>query len=166
MAGIPGYANTLVREFELPRLGTLGLRMRVWLASGRLTQQLAAGTSPVASRELALRAGQITDRRSRELLGASISDLVEHAQRQTPIYSARVPVDRPKVVLARVPLLELAERLRSSEPVTPRGMALVLLLLSDPAQSLYGTGGAVDLARDVIEARQVLDGLPESRLDL
>jgi hypothetical protein len=166
VAGIPGYADALIREFELPRLGTLGLRLRVWCTSGALTTALAAGACPVASRELALRARQLTDRRHRALLAASIEDLVEQAHGARPIFGAQVRVDPAKIVLTQVPLLELSERLRLRERVAARGMAQVHLLLTDPQKPLYGRGGAVDLAAAIIEARQMLDGVPESRLEL
>jgi hypothetical protein len=166
MAGLPGFADALVREFELPRLDTLVLRLRVWCNSSRLTRELASGACVVDSRELALRAGQITDARTRSLLAASIEEILHQAAVGRPIFSAQVPVDKAKIVLARVPLLELADRLRSRESVTPCGMARVLLLLTDPARPLYGCSGAVDLAEAVIDARQMLDDAPESRLEL
>jgi hypothetical protein len=166
MAGIPGYADALIREFELPRVGTLGLRLRVWCTSSALTRALAEGACPVGSRELALRARQLTDRRTRALLAASIEDLVEQAHETRPIFGAQVRADLAKIVLAQVPLLELSERLRSRERVAARGMAQVHLLLTDPARPLYGCSGAVDLAAAIIEARQMLDGYLESRLEL
>jgi hypothetical protein len=165
VAAFPRYADAIVEEFEVPRLGTLALRLRVWCTSSGLTRQLAAGASAVDSRELALRAGQITGRRMRELMAASIVDLVDEADGHRPIFCAQVRIDRPKVVLTRVLLIELVERLRSPEPVTPGGMALILLLLTDPARPLYGLGGARDLAEAIVEARQMLDGFPESRLE-
>jgi hypothetical protein len=166
MGAMPGYADALVREFELPRLGTLGLRLRVWCTSSRLTRELAAGASPVGSRELALRARQVTDRRTRALLAASMEDLVHQAQGSRAPFSSQVQLDRAKVGLVWVPLLELAERLRAHEPVAACGMAQVLLLLTDPELSLYGDGGALELAAAIVEARQMLDGLPESTLEL
>jgi hypothetical protein len=166
MPAIDGYAHAPIKRFELPRLGTFGLRMRVRCTSGRLTRELAAGASAGESRELALRARQVTDRGTRELIAASIGDLLGQADDGRPISGAQARIDLPKVRLTRVLLVELTERLRSPEPVAPRGMANVLLLLTDPAWPLYGVSDALALAEAIMELREMLDGLPESRLEL
>ena len=166
MTALPSYAEALVREFELPRLGTLGLRARVFFSSGRLTRQLADGVAPVVSRELALRSRQITDGRTLSLLAATIDDLLAQAEGARAIFNAQPRIDPAKLTLARVPLVDLAERLRIPEPVTPRGMALVFLLLTDPAAALHGLCGAGELAEALVEARLALDAACESRLEL
>jgi hypothetical protein len=156
MGSLPTIAQA-GQEVGLGRLRAFGLRMRVRWAKDRLTRELAAGVASTDSRELSLRAGQITAKQTRETIACSIEDLLAQADRPRPILSSQVPIDRRKVRAARELLVELAERLRSAEPVRAGGMALVLLLLTDPEQELYGIATENDLSRAIMEARARLD---------
>jgi hypothetical protein len=155
MGALPSFADDLGKEFGFGRLGVLGLRMRVRWASDRLTRDLAAGADSVASRELALRAGQLTAKGTREVVAHSIEDLVEQLDRPATL-SSQVPLDRVKLTAVRGPLLEFAQRLRSAQPVRPQGMALALLLLTDPERQLYGIGTKDELSSAISEARERL----------
>jgi hypothetical protein len=144
-------------DIELGRLRAFGVKMRVWWAKDRLTRELARGAASVDSRELALRAGQLTAVRTRDVVASSIDDLLEQANRPQPQISAQVPIDYGKVRAAGDELAELAERLRAPRPIRAEGVALALLLLTDVEQPLFGLGTAEDLASAIIHATQRLE---------
>jgi HPt (histidine-containing phosphotransfer) domain-containing protein len=144
-------------DIELGRLRAFELRMRVWWARDRLTCQLASGAASVDSRELAFRAGQLTARRTREVVAASIEDLLEQTSRPRPLLSSQVPLDLAKVRAAHDQLSRLAARLREPRPLRPQGMALVVLLMTDPERPLYGLGSADDLSGAIIHASERLE---------
>jgi hypothetical protein len=135
--------------------------MKVWWSRDRLTRELAQGAASVESRELALRAGQITAKQTREVVACSIDDLLERVEQPPPPLTAQIPLDRAKIRAVRRELAGLAARLRSSQRVHTRGMALVVLLLTDVERPLYGLGTAEELEHAIIEASERLDAPPE-----
>jgi hypothetical protein len=144
-------------DVGLGRLAAFGLRMRVWWSKDRLTRELARGAHSVESRELALRAGQLTAMSTREVVAASIDDLLDEADRPTANISSQVPVNCTKVRAVRSDLAGLAARIRAPGPIRPQGMALVVLLLSDLEQPLYGVGTPEELSAAIIYSTQRLD---------
>jgi hypothetical protein len=95
--------------------------------------------------------------RYRRRLAGSVERLVDEldADRRWRL-SPAVPFLHDQVAEARPSLLSLAHALRAAERVRPRGAAMVLMLLEDPASPLYtGTArGALQL-----EAQTALDCL-------
>lgn len=156
MGAFPTIAQ-VGQDVGLSRLRAFGLRMRVWWAKDRLTRELASGVASIDSRELALRAGQLTAKSTREVVACSIEDLFQEAARPTPGFTAKVPIDRSKVTAGREQLSDLADRLRAPDPVRPHGMALVLLLLTDTEQPLFGTGTEDELSAAILEVRRRLE---------
>jgi len=144
-------------DIELGRLRAFGLRMRVWWAKDRLTRDLASGAASVDSRALALRAGQLTARRTREVVAASIDDLLGKLYRPRPLLTSQVPIDVDKVRAVREPLSQLAALLRAARPLRPEGMALVVLLLTDVERPLFGIGSAEELTGAIIYASERLE---------
>jgi hypothetical protein len=121
-------------------------RLRVLLLRGRLDSELAAGADPGSDPALALRAQQLIRPRYRRRLAASVHRLVEELDTDPAAYlmSSAVPVQRDRVVAARGTLVALAGALRDVDPVNPRGVALTLRLITDPASPLYsGTAMAL-----------------------
>src|SRR5262245_6107184 len=157
MEAVPGIGTLAPAEIELGRLKALGLRMRVWWAKDRLTRELARGAASTDSRQLALRAGQITAKHTREVVAESIDELLVRAGSAKPLFGSQVPIQREKVGEVRRELMDLLERLRQPEPVRPQGMAELLLLLTDPEQPLWGLGSADELGDAIIEAQEHLD---------
>jgi hypothetical protein len=51
----------------------------------------------------------------------------------------------------------IGERLREPRPVRAQGMAMALLLLTDPERPLWGTGDDDELERAIIEVEERLD---------
>jgi hypothetical protein len=114
------------------------LRLRVALTAPGVESAVAAGTDPVASAELALRAGQLMSPRRRARYALSLRRAVESAQRpRLPTRGAAVPVDRAAVLEARPALLALADDLMEVAHPRARGVALVIELLRDGAGPLY-----------------------------
>jgi hypothetical protein len=93
-------------------------------------------------------------------VAASIEDLLAEAQRLRAVFSAQVPINRRDVRAVRPLLDDVKRRLRGGGPVRPQGMALIVLLLTDPERPLFGLGGKEELADAIIEARDRLDAPP------
>lgn len=101
-----------------------------------LDRELAAGAPPHADALLAVRARRITRRRGRVRVADGLARAMRDA-RSTGGFSAAVRPDRREVLAARPVLGALDRRLRGPEPVTARGMALLLALLTDGGSPLY-----------------------------
>jgi hypothetical protein len=110
---------------------------RVWLRRGALDRSLAAGEDPAASPELSRRARQLTSRRSRAGLAASIRNLLETAEERPRGFTAAVPIQRREILRERPLLLQLAADLESQDELEPRGIALVERLLIDGGSPVY-----------------------------
>jgi hypothetical protein len=125
----------------------LGVRVR-WSAL-ELDAALSSGSDPDSSEELALRAAQLVDPAQREQLARSINDLVLLAEGRfgAQLPTTRAPISADRVRTSRTPLLELRDRLLGEGPHSPRGLALVSLLLEDPRGPLYSH----ELSRDQLQ---------------
>jgi hypothetical protein len=158
MGAFPGRPQYVRAGPAFGRIGAFGLRLKVWWSRRRLTRELAGGAAVVDSRQLALRAAQLTGRRTRETIACSIADLLDQAERGAPVLSSRVPVNRPRVRAVHDELLELVDRLRSGEGVRAQGVALALLLLTDPEGALHGDGTTEGALRQrLVEASRGLN---------
>jgi hypothetical protein len=115
----------------------LGVRVR-WRAL-ELDAALASGSDPASNEALALRAAQLADPAKREQLARSINDLVLLAEGRfgAQLPTTRAPVSADRVRSSRASLLELRTRLLGDGSHSPRGLALVSLLLEDPRGPLY-----------------------------
>lgn len=128
-------------------------RLWVRLNRTRLDRALAGGANPTESVELSLRAGQLIDPSHREQIAASIEALLELAGRERPIYLGitRIPISRRRIDANRVRLQRLARILRSPRPVSPRGVAMARLLMTDFRGPVY-TGGRMDRLPEALDA--------------
>ncbi len=111
--------------------------VRVWLRRGSLDRSLAAGADPSASPALARRARQLTSRRRRAGLAASIRNLLDAAEKGRRGFTSAVPIQRHDILRERQLLLQLAADLESEDELQPRGIALVERLLIDGASPVY-----------------------------
>jgi hypothetical protein len=135
---------------QAPPSPSLRRRLRVGLHRARLDQQLADGFGKDSVEDRALRGRQLATRRTRRRLARSLRARVKDAERSGgPQLSAAVPLARRTVLSARESLLGLAERLESPDPVNPRGVARVLVMLTDGTGPLY-TPGAADRLRETV----------------
>jgi hypothetical protein len=118
-------------------LGDLAERVRVSWHAPDLDRQLAEGVHPWRSRELSLRAAQLTSRRRRARFARELESVVVEARGGRPELNACVPLRRAAILSAEDDLLALAAALRSPAPCRPQAAALVSFLLRDASSPLY-----------------------------
>src|SRR5262249_51192066 len=143
---------------------------RVHWSHWSLDEKLAAGFDPESDPSLGARAAQLTSRRHRRRLAASVERLVHDSQApQWSGMSAAVPIIREQVREARDSLLRLAALLRDAEHVKPRGVAMVERLLTDADSYVFtkSARGVVELqvqaalaALEVTIDREAQDAAP------
>lgn len=136
---------------------SLWLRLRVVAHRYDLTVALSQGADPASSPQLALRAAQLTGVASRRRLAATLTRTMDDAQRPYIPRVGPVPIRRQAVLDAQPAIDQLVAHLRSAEPVTPEGMAMVERLIVDGSWSpLYNAAEPGTLRRLVILATSAL----------
>jgi hypothetical protein len=107
--------------------------MRVWLGRDGLDRELAEGANPDADPARRLRARQLSSRRGRRHVAASLRWLVAEARQPTHSTWAVVqPLNHRQVEEARESLLTLADLLEQAREPCPRALALASFLIHDP----------------------------------
>jgi hypothetical protein len=140
---------------------SLALRLRVYLRRINLDRQIAAGRPCASSAELAMRACQLTERRTLWQLAGGLRRVVAYVDRAGagPVFTA-VVIDRAAVAASRHAILGLAERLEGAAPVSPRGVALVLTLLSDGLSPLFDRHCERTVVQAIWEVQDALEVMP------
>jgi hypothetical protein len=113
-------------------LGGVWLRCLTWWRAPGLDRRLARGADPMLSDELSLRVGQLGSARTRTRLACGLRGAVELATR--PADPLRMPpslLHREEIRAHSELLLELAERVSTSEPLGVEGLAMTSLLVLD-----------------------------------
>jgi hypothetical protein len=151
----PRYGSRLCARLDRP---ALALRARVFASRRSLDEALADGASPLWTPELALRAGQLVSRGSRQRLATSLERLVKEATRAVPPRAVAVPLPRREILEAQTSLLGIAARLRDDRPVYARGMALLSRLLTDGSGPAYNPHAGGSLRHAVGAIAAALDG--------
>jgi hypothetical protein len=160
----PFYSPWYMPPTRAPDGPGLILRARVWIRALELDAALAGGADPARSEELELRARQLPDRRTRERMATAITRLIRVADgRRAPIVTPQAPFTPKQVRANRSLLLQLAERLRDSESVALRGMALTSLLLNDARGPLSTDSDPLTLERGIRAALSALNVDPHPR---
>lgn len=139
---------------------SLPVRLAVRLNPGRLDRPLARGTAPETSAALALRAYSLARPALRRDLAGRLDRILAEASR--PLVwsvSACVPVRREQVRQSAPLLLALIERLRAPGPLPARGVAAVILLLSDGSGPPFGKSCTRSLSVELGAAIAALDPL-------
>ncbi|HUA07563.1 MAG TPA: hypothetical protein VMB27_26915 [Solirubrobacteraceae bacterium] len=136
------------------------LRMVASWRAEELDRQLAAGASTGASAVLAIRGRRLTGRRFRGHIAGGLTRVVRDAEATTRGFTAAVRPDRREVLAARPLLATLDRRLRGDEPVTPQGVALLELLLTDGNSPLYQPTEPGALGSRLRAAAAALDPYP------
>jgi hypothetical protein len=129
------------------------LTLRVLARTRSLDRRLGAGATADATPELALRARQLLD--SRPVIAGCLQRALEIDRERTARHRR---ADRPTAALAaeRTELLVVVERLRSTEPVSVRGLALAQLLVEDNNGPLFCAGCVPSLRQVVAEIAAAL----------
>jgi hypothetical protein len=134
------------------------LRVNVCLRRAKLDRQIAAGRPSGSTAAHALRARQLVDPHTRRKVARCLRGTVNYVDRSGygPIISA-VVIDRAAVRSGREAMLGLAERLEGGAPVSPRGVARVLALLTDGiASPLYNPQCGQTVTEAIWEAAELL----------
>jgi hypothetical protein len=148
----------LARRSRGPLLGGVWLRVATRWRARDLDNQLAAGADPIESDELSLRVGQLGSSKSRRRLACALRGVVALAARDAyPIAMAAPPIRRTAVRANGELLLELADRLSTSEPVGVRGLAITSKLIDDRKSPLYSEHADRSLPVSAFEALVALD---------
>ncbi len=143
-----------------PKSATRGERLLARLHGGRLDHALAAGASPEASAELALRGQCLVRPSERRALARSVLRLLAEAYRPAPrLFRSGSPIRRDQVRGAAAELQSLVDHLLAPVPVSARGVAHVTVLLSDGSGPLYHPARSADLRSHVLQAINALDPL-------
>src|SRR3954470_18891817 len=103
-------------------------RFRIAAHARRLDEELGAGAAPAFSADLALRAQRLLRRRA---------DIAHGLRRAANGSSRAFPVSSAAWLDAQPMLLALADDLDDFTDPAPRGLALAMLLLTDPGGPLY-----------------------------
>jgi hypothetical protein len=110
-----------------------------------LDRRLAAGEVETSDRLLAARAHMIVGRRGRLLLADDWEHLLARARRPIVPRSPRLPVQAATLLAVEHHVRELIALIRKPAHVTPRGIALARLLLTDGTGPLYNSRRPADL---------------------
>ncbi len=140
-------------------------RLRGRLSAPALDRRLAAGENASADDAIGRRAAQLISRRGRDRIASGVERLRPKALR-TGALSAAIPIDPRAFTIAEPALAQLAAALRSRGAVEPRGVALALLLLTDPGSPLYQPQHPDELYEAAREALFALgrNGIPDEHV--
>lgn len=147
---------------RLPQRRRAGWRRRTrWALLARwhaetLDRALAAGVGPYAGALTAVRAEQLTTRRSRRQLADGLERVRRGATSELSGWTAVVTPDRHEVAAATPEIAALERRLRDAGRIDAAGAAMVRLLLTDGMSPLYDPVGAGSLARHLRAVAGVL----------
>lgn len=139
------------------RLGGVRLHLSAAWHSAALDRRLAEGVDPQTSAVLALRAQNLTGARGRRRVADGLAGALRSANDPTAGITAAVRPDARELLDARAVLTALERRLRGSEAVTARGLAMLGVLLTDAASPLYWPSGPGELASRLRAAAAALE---------
>jgi hypothetical protein len=128
-----------------------------------LDRELAAGISPQTSEALAIRARRITGQRSRANVASGLIRALFSAEDAAPGFTAAEQAHHREVLAARAVIAALDRRLCAPEPVAPRGMAMLHVLLTKGTGPLHQPGEPGALGDQLRAAAAALQ--PDNRPD-
>jgi hypothetical protein len=128
----------------------------VRLGSFSLDEALSDGIDPSTSKRLARRAGKLCEPDMRNKAARGIERVVETADELPGPLTPTVPLNRKAIGELRPLLLSLADDLRTEDQVSPRGVAMIRMLLRDGYSPLYGSADPRGLEEELRRARVAL----------
>jgi len=138
-------------------IGSSGLRLKMLMRRWHLDHEIAAGRDCNETAELALRARQLGELRTRRKVSRSLRDLVDYVDHTGSRCSAPPSVAQPMASrFGRAAVLELADRLETARSVAPRGVALAITLLNDGHSPLYDPRAGRSVTEAAREATELL----------
>lgn len=136
-------------------------RLLARVLADRLDESLIAGRAPDSGVLLALRAQALEHSGRREEYAIDLHEIALTAVGQRPTGRSGWPMHWECIAGARAELEALSERLLAPGPVSPRGMALVRMLLTDGSGPLYFADTPEQVARAAMAAMAALDAQPD-----
>jgi hypothetical protein len=130
-------ADTGSGSLAVPEISDRARRIRFRLLRRRLDSQIAAEAAPPGTVDIRRRCAELTARGSRLCLAGSLVTILDAADERRSDPASALVLDHEAVLRGRDQLEELIDRLRSSETVSARGVALVRLLVRDSRGPLY-----------------------------
>jgi hypothetical protein len=116
------------------------IRLRTRLHRARLDRELAKGIDPNGDPLRRERAQELVGERCRRRLAATLESLGVEAESSAHLFTSRIPLARAAIRDSREELNVIIERLTTPAYISPRGVAMISVLLSDGAGPLYGPG--------------------------
>lgn len=135
----------------MPPSPTLRLRVRVLTQRRRLDREIAGGAPVEASAARRLREQQLTTPAKRLAIGASLEHILAAAEECQLDPGSRLILQFDAVLESRDQLLELIAVLRSAAPMTPRTVALALLLADSPDSPVVSARAANTIRQSLAE---------------
>lgn len=127
-------------------LGGLRLRLTAAWCGAALDRTLAQGVDPHTSAVLALRARKLTSPRGRRRIADGLAGALRSANTTGRSLTSAAQPDARELLDARGVLTAVERRLRGSEAVNARGVAMLGTLLTNGASPLYRPSGPGELA--------------------
>lgn len=138
---------------------SLAVRIRTRLGRAELDSELAHGSDPASSAELALRAEQLSSPAERARIANGLVEALGDARRGEPM-TLRVRPQREVVRDAADDILALVLKLRDDRPVGIPGAAAAARLVDDRRSAMY-RDDAGDLHDAIRSARSAMDATQE-----
>jgi hypothetical protein len=143
---------------------SLAVRIRTRLGRAELDSELANGTDPASSGQLALRAEQLSSPAERARIANSLVEALGDARRGEPM-TLRLRPQREVVRDVADDILALVLRLRDDRPVGLAGVAAAARLVDDRKGPMH-RHDAGDLHDAIRSALSALEAKPEPAEDL
>lgn len=117
----------------LSRFGRLWVRLH----AHRLDRRLAAGADPADDPELARRAKELAAPKGRSRIAAVLDRVRAEAEGPSPPFASAAPFAREAIGGCAEEIEAVVDRLEGDDPVGPRGVAHVAVLVHDRTSPLY-----------------------------
>jgi len=140
-----------------PRPEGLRDRLMTRMLAPSLDHQLAAGSSPSASRTLAIRAQQLVSPAGRQELARRWMAVMDLAGQPAVALTARAPLCRGALLAAERDVRAMISVLTGGLPIAARGAAMASWLLIDATGPVHNHRSPVDLFAVVREATEQMD---------
>ena len=130
----------------------LSIRIRVRLHRRRLDAELASGADPNTDPLRHKRAQELVGEECRRKIAASLERLLAEAGSAPRSFTSKVPIARAAIRDTHWGLDTIVERLKAPAYISPRGVAMISMLLCDGAGPLYGNPTKSQVLRRALEA--------------
>jgi hypothetical protein len=129
------------------------VRLRTRLHRRRLDRELTSGIDPNSDPLRRERAHELVGERCRRRFAATFETLQLEADSSAHLFTSKVPIARAAIRDSRPELTAVIERLTTTAYISPRGVAMISVLLSDGTGPLYGRDPAnCRLLRNALKA--------------